>query len=810
VSEITRNNHYVPKWYQWGFLPPGQSQLHYLDLTEPKKVLPDGRVVPLKALHQWGPKKCFVEFDLYSTHFGNIVSDEIETHLFGSIDGRGAKAVRAFVDADLHAMHETFESFFEYLDAQRLRTPKGLDWIKSRYPSLDQHTLMQEMQELRFMHCTMWAEGVREIVSAQTSGVKFLVTDHPVTLYNAASPPSCPSCKYPGDPALEWMGTITLYPLNADTCLILTHLEYAKDPNITTLTQSRTNARYRGESMVRFDAFIRSRELSSAEVIAINHLLKSRARRYIAASKVEWLYPERSYAGTWEDMAGILLPRERELYQFGGEIYVKYEDGSVRYQDQFGRSSGGHEYLKRPDAKTVVGANDQCGCGGGLKYKHCCRSLPVSRRPTWSVLSIRERNLILCRAASRIMGLDAGKTWDDVRREISDDQIAEFHRVVGSVWPKDTDLLELLPKPRPGVVRALYLGPSDPQTVRLSATGWLPYFDEVVLANPFQNPFSVRPEYSAIDNPSQFKAQMIKNLFFLFDLEPFIASGQVHLIPDPADLDPNFMRSMLRMAKERTTGWEPPQECNGILEQLMRHDMQRFEMQRPIESLKAVARKAVPGIADADVEAVVERIRSNLVEDPVALLQDPFSGDAGGQLTYTKGYSLESGMYLAMLTGSILYADTDAFWDQLHLFACAPAEWQNPTWDPVNDALNSIELPIELHLGTLLSTFQEGRTGSFRPPLRRLIDTVRGSRICLVPAEIAKQLRTAARKVSGDWAGVSGGLRGVGKIRVSVPRNGFERNDVRRLLLTFGKGAEAHPVPLAMRVSVRGEARAKS
>jgi hypothetical protein len=809
VPEITRNNHYVPKWYQWGFLPPGQSQLHYLDLSGPKKILPDGRVVPLKALHQWGPKKCFVEFDLYSTHFGAIVNDEIETYLFGSIDGKGSKAVRAFVDGDLHAMYETFEAFFEYLDAQRLRTPKGLDWIKSRYPSLDQHALMQEMQELRFMHCTMWAEGVREIVSAKTSDVKFLVTDHPVTLYNAASPPGSPSCKYPGDPSLEWMGTITLYPLNADTCLILTHLEYAKDPNTTTLTQSRTNARYRGESLVRFDTFVRGRELSREDVIAINHLLKCRARRYIAASKVEWLYPERSYAGTWGDVAGILLPKEDELYRFGGEIYVKYEDGSVRYQDQFGRSSGEHEYLKRPNANAVVGANDQCGCGSGLKYKHCCRSLPVSERPTWDLLSIRERNLILCRAAGRIMGLDAGKSWEDVRREISDEQIAEFHRVVGSVWPKDTDLLELLPKPRPGVVRALYLGPSDPQTVRLSATGWLPYFDEVILANPFQNPFSVRPEYSAIENPSQFKAQMIKNLFFLFDLEPFIASGKVHLIPDPADLDPNFMRSMLRMAKDRTAGWVPPQERNGILERLIREDILRFEMQRPIESLKAVTREAVPGITEADVDAVVEYMRSKLAENPVALLQDPFSGDSGGQLTVTKGYSLESGMYLAMLTGSILYSDTEAFWEQLHLFACAPAEWQNPAWAPVNNVLNSIELPIELHLGTLLNAVREGRAGSFKAPLRRLIDTVRSSRVRLAPAEIAKQLRTAGGKVSRDWAGVSGGLRGLGKIQVSVPRSGFERNDVRWLLLTFGKGAVAHPVPLAMRLSVRGDPEAR-
>jgi len=31
-NQVTRNNHYVPVWYQRGFLEPGQSQLHYLVL----------------------------------------------------------------------------------------------------------------------------------------------------------------------------------------------------------------------------------------------------------------------------------------------------------------------------------------------------------------------------------------------------------------------------------------------------------------------------------------------------------------------------------------------------------------------------------------------------------------------------------------------------------------------------------------------------------------------------------------------------------------------------------------------------------
>lgn len=119
-------------------------------------------------------------------------------------------------------MHDSFQDFFGYLDAQKLRTPKGLDWTKSRYSSLDQLQLMREMRRLRFMHCTMWTEGVREIVSAEKSDVKFIVTDHPVTAYNAALPPTSPECTYPEDPPIELIGTQTVFALDANTCLILT------------------------------------------------------------------------------------------------------------------------------------------------------------------------------------------------------------------------------------------------------------------------------------------------------------------------------------------------------------------------------------------------------------------------------------------------------------------------------------------------------------------------------------------------------------------------------------------------------------
>jgi hypothetical protein len=271
--QVTRRNHYVPEWYQRGFLKTGESRLHYLDMSPEQKVLSDGRTVTMNSLSKRGPTSCFFEHDLYSTRFGAVINDEVEKFLFGSIDVRGARAVRAFASGNASAMHYAFEDFFEFIDGQKLRTPKGLDWIKARYGSLDQTQLMVEMQGLRLMHCVMWTEGVREIVSAEGSDVKFIVSDHPVTLYNASISQTMPGCAYPDDPSIEWIGTQTVFVLDSDTCLILTHVEYAKNPDAANRVTPRTHARYRGSSIVRTDAFIRNRKLLRDEVIAINYLL---------------------------------------------------------------------------------------------------------------------------------------------------------------------------------------------------------------------------------------------------------------------------------------------------------------------------------------------------------------------------------------------------------------------------------------------------------------------------------------------------------------------------------------------------------
>lgn len=801
TDQQTRNNHYVPQWYQRGFLAPGQSRLLQLNLAPDVNTLPDGRQVPHNAVRESVTKKCFVEFDLYTTHFGPIVNDDVEKYLFGAIDDQGAIALRAFAIGNHADVHKSFQDFFEHMAAQKLRTPKGLDWIRSCYGALGQVELMVEMQALRWMHCTMWAEGVREIVSACDSDVKFILTDHPVTVYNAAVDPASKQCAYPQDPLVSAVGSQTVFALNANTCLILTHLEYARQPDQLDLTRLRTNARHLGVGMIRTDNFIRDRRLSREEVIAINHLLKSRAKRYIAAADKTWLYPEKDFRGSWAQIAQVLLPKDK-LWQFGGETYVGYEDGTSGYWDEHGRTSKAHEFLTRESPRKNIGANDFCGCGSVYTFKDCCQRLPSSERPSWEVRGLRERNLMFCDAVKGILGLFDGASWEDVRRNLSDGQVERIHGVFASLWPEDTNLASLLPRPNPKVLRSVYMGFSDPRTVEATVLGWLPFVDEIVLVNPFFLGTRMKPEFSPIASPTGYKMQTLKNVRLLLVLEPFIRAGLVHLVPDPGEVSAPLGNHVREVLTRRTDGRKPPK--GGGLHRflkLAKQEGERFIWMLPEASQRRVIADHMPPMADANAaDRLIAYFKRQALADPYTLLRPLPAGKEGAQMQIFKGLSLEAALYLASLTGSIIHVDTDAHWAQLLMHAQPGGTESQSKWRPVRKALGEILFPVEINAQRVADRINSGDRPPIRTLLRRLAESISSPDCGTDPSVLAKHIRQARGKVErrGKRAGNSTLIPT--RLELHVPPTGFLRNEVQRLLVMFAGVTQPRPIPYALRL----------
>ena len=687
----TRNNHYVPQWYQTGFVDERDNELSHLKRREIK--LKDCSTKIVYGKNWFTSAQCFYAKDLYSTFFGTIINDDIEKKLFGPIDDNGADAVKAFLTDDQAQWHHNFQDFFTYLDAQKLRTPKGLDWVKTKYPDLSQIQLMTEMQALRTIHCTLWAEGVREIVSAENSDVKFILSDHPVTIYNYACAPDSELCRYPNDPDIALKGSQTIFPLDKNRCLILTNLEYAQDPDGVNPIEQRTNATKIRQSMVNTINFINKRKLKADEVTKINHIIKSRAKDAIAAGKESWLYPENELNCDWAELRYVLIPPSDELYHFGGEMFVGYEDGSNHYQDAFGRSTPQNEHLKKETDESKLSRNDKCGCGSNRKYKHCCKDVPEELRPSWTELSIRERNLAFCRAIKGILGLDAGKTWLDVRREITEEQIAKIYGFYSALWPRDTDIYSLLPK-SDGRFRALYTGVLDVRVIGLHALPMASLFDEFLIENPIVNPNNVKPEFSPTEAPVTYKYQALKDFLLMLELEPYIGFGLINLIPDPINFDLNLMKAMMDMATSRRGTVQSERDRETHTKLAIEDYLNSIHMmQRDVKIRSLVSDFGMP----EDVAAhSIQMLEANAETSPLTMLQPIQPGDGGQFMQFSMMPNYEMSLFIAQVTGSVIVTDSESRWIELQAAQHRPVGVVSHPWNDIYGQIRRI--PMDYHM----------------------------------------------------------------------------------------------------------------
>lgn len=663
----TRDNHYVPEWYQKGFWERGQRTLAYLNLAPETFRRSDGSIGHKRALHDAPPSRAFVQTDLYSTFFGSTVDDEIERKLFGDIDTRGAIAIRAFAKGDQTECHRNFENFFEYIDAQKLRTPKGLDWLRAQYPFLSQNGLMEEMQAMRMMHCTIWTGGVREIVSAENSDVKFILSDHPVTVFNPGAPPGSKINAPPLEPGIELKGTQTLFPLDRNHCLILTNLEYAQDRSVDLLSKRTFAGRFRN-SIVNTHAFIRSRKLITEDVQAVNQIIRSGAKQFVAAGNKNWFLEAVTDARTWRELGEVLMPPPDELFGFGGEMYVRYENGEVDYQDAFGRTEKEREFLKKPPSQKPLKSSDPCGCGSGKAYAKCCKQKAVNLRPTWDTLSIRERNLALFRGIEDILELRPDQNWVEVRKSITDEKISKIYSVYAALWPLETDLLALLPKPD-GAARAVYTGMLDARTIRKTAIGSPLLFGEVLIQHPFINPRTVKDEYNPVKNPQPYRQEVLKSVLLFLQLQPLIEAGMINLFPDPWDFDHHLRQQTMYLAKERGRIIRPliAADDSGFKD-LASEDFRRTLYQLSEDGQRKMLKRYSPELDADQIEDLLRGFEVLKEEDPYAVLQEGAQLDSenGGQYAMLKlTPNFEMTMYVAQATGASIITDHPVRWKEL-------------------------------------------------------------------------------------------------------------------------------------------------
>ena len=201
------------------------------------------------------------------------------------------------------------------------------------------------MQEIHRMHCALWTECIWSIVNASQSETKFILSDHPVTVYNQGCFPRSKWCRGANDPGIWLNVTHTIFPLSINNVLLLTNLSWIRNPYGNPL-RKRPHSKLFRSAMFNFTSIQTGRILSEEEVVAINYIIKQRAYRYIASAEEEWLYPEKNLSfRRWDDIGGsyILMPDPRSV-SFSSEIIIGYENGRADAFDEYGRKPWHDDY----------------------------------------------------------------------------------------------------------------------------------------------------------------------------------------------------------------------------------------------------------------------------------------------------------------------------------------------------------------------------------------------------------------------------------------------------------------------------------
>ncbi|MDR0533639.1 MAG: DUF4238 domain-containing protein [Verrucomicrobiales bacterium] len=335
-----RNHHYVPKWYQKKFMLPGTHDFFYLSLKPEIFSDPRGITHSKKVMKKLGSNMCFAQEDLYTTTISGIETTDIEKYFFGEIDSKGSSATKQLENFSHPPTISgtSLTDFLRYMSTQKLRTPKGLAFLSDQIGSTDKNRILQAMVNLRELHCAIWTECVWLIADASLSDTKFIISDHPVTIYNRECGPRSQWCRGSNDPEIWLQGSHTIFPLSINKILILTNLSWVRNPYQSALKERPNSQPFRHTIFRLLDIQI-LRHLKEEEVRQINFVIKSRAYRYIAAGKEEWLYPEKYVSKSdWNTFGHgyLFMPDPRPIHT-GGELLWGYTDGRSGAMDEYGR-----------------------------------------------------------------------------------------------------------------------------------------------------------------------------------------------------------------------------------------------------------------------------------------------------------------------------------------------------------------------------------------------------------------------------------------------------------------------------------------
>jgi SEC-C motif len=190
------------------------------------------------------------------------------------------------------------------------------------------------------------------------------------------------------------------------------------------------------------------------------------------------------------------------------------------------------------------GRNDPCPCLSGKKFKHCCQGkidwqrLIRERADPQSYISARGRNLQFVAAILDALQFDPSKETSllEYKQRFTTEAVRKIYEAVMHIWPPDTDIQSVLERSRTDV-SGLYVGDYHIDYLSRAVVRHSTHANKILLVEPFQHPYILKPKFNPIENPSQYRSQTLKDVNFYLAMVPWVQAGIVEFIRTPADFD---------------------------------------------------------------------------------------------------------------------------------------------------------------------------------------------------------------------------------------------------------------------------------
>jgi SEC-C motif len=362
--------------------------------------------------------------------------------------------------------------------------------------------------------------------------------------------------------------------------------------------------------------------------------------------------------------------------------------------------------------------NRPCFCGSGKKYKHCHYGKPF--HPEREV-TVHQRNIILLTAAIEIFGFSKGRSWADLKKNISGDQIRRFYEVQRNLWTPDTDWAAIMPVPD-GKLRGLYLGDIRPELTLRNLIRFSLYSDHLFVIDPFHNPWIMRPKYNPIENPNQFKADTINLLNFLFLVSPWIESGILYIIPDPGQINVELKWATARLAQARIGDREPDERDLEEAFSVGKEQLRRVLYALPEEKFFRALEKSGQILTDEQKRDLLRYARAELRKDPIAWERSVADNFEQGQMLTTRGgANLETALLICNTTGAFPYTNMHTRWREI-IEARDEMSEAARIWSPFTRAFQELEFRFLNNVDPKFAQQirEDGRFESFRTLMRRI------------------------------------------------------------------------------------------